>query len=107
MRAKVREWLRSRPEYMLFKRTKKPKEYLSFVAPYPQHTLQADLKDVWALSAANDGTKFILTSIGVFTGGAMASPLKSKQGAEVVRTLEPMVDGGDLILTHRERDRIL
>ena len=71
------------------------------------NTLQADLKDVGALSAANDGTKFILTSIGVFTGGAMASPLKSKQGAEVVRTLEPMVDGGDLILTHRERDRIL
>ena len=26
-RADVRQWLRSRPEYTLFKRTRKPKEY--------------------------------------------------------------------------------
>ena len=85
----MREWRRSRPEYTLFKRTKKPKKYLRFVAPHPHHTLQADLMDVGALSAANDGTKFILTSIDAFTGRAMASPLRSKQGAEVVRALEP------------------
>ena len=97
-RAEVSEWLRSRPEYTLFKRTKKPKEYLRFGAPHPHHTLQADLMDVGALSAANDGTKFILKSIDAFSGRAMASPLKSKQGAEVVRALEPMVASGYLYL---------
>ena len=54
--------------------------------------------DVGALSAANDGTKFILTSVDVFTGHAMATPLKSKQVAEVVRALEPMVSSGYLYL---------
>ena len=97
-RTKVRQWLRSRPEYTLIKRTKKPKEYLRFVAPHPHHTLQADLMDVGALSGANDGTKFILTSVDAFTGHAMATPLKSKQGAEVVRALEPMADSGNLYL---------
>ena len=94
MRAKVREWLQSRPEYTLFKRTKKPNEYPRFVAPHPHHTLQADLMDVGALSAANDGTKFILPSIDAFNGRTMPSPLKSKQGAAVVRALEPMVASG-------------
>ena len=96
MRAKVREWLQSRPEYTLFKRTKKPNEYPCFVAPHPHHTLQADLMDVGALSAANDGTKFILPSIDAFNGLTMPSPLKSKQGAAVVRALEPMVASGYL-----------
>ena len=82
----------------MFKRAKKPKEYLRFVAPHPHHTLQADLMDVGALSAANDGTKFILTSIDAFSGRAIASPLKSKQGAEVVRAHEPMLAGGYLYL---------
>ena len=90
----MREWLRLRPKYTLFKRTKKPLKYLRFVAAHPHHTLQADLMDVGALSAANDGTKFILTSIDAFTGHAMANTLKFKQGAEVVQALEPMVDSG-------------
>ena len=97
-RTDVRQWLPSRPEYTLFKRTRKPKEYLHFVAPHPHHTLQADVMDVGALSGANDGTKFILTSVDAFTGRAMATPLKSKQGAEVVRALEPMVSSGYLYL---------
>ena len=54
--------------------------------------------DVGALSAANDGTKFLLTSNDVFTDSVMASPLKSKQGVEVVRALEPRVDAGYLYL---------
>ena len=97
-RTDVRQWLRSRPEYTLFKRTRKPKEYLHFVAPHPYHTLQADLMDVGAHSGANDGVKFILTSVDAFTGRAMVSPLKSKQGAEVMRALEPMVGNGYLYL---------
>ena len=97
-RADVRQWLRSRPEYTLFKRTKKPTEYLRFIAPHPHHTLQADLMGIGALSGANDGTKFILTSVDAFTGRAMATPLKSKQGAEVVRALELMVSSGYLYL---------
>ena len=52
-RSDVRQWLRSRPEYTLFKRTQKPKEYLRFVAPHPHHTLQADLMDVGAQSGAS------------------------------------------------------
>ena len=47
--------------------------------------------DVGALSAANDGTKFILAAIYAFTGRTMASPLKSEQGAEMAQALEPMV----------------
>ena len=54
--------------------------------------------DVGALSGANDGIKFILTSMYAFTGGAMATPLMSKQGAEVVRGLELMVSSGYLYL---------
>ena len=50
------------PEYTLIERTKKPKEFLRFVAPNPHHTLQADLMDVGALSEANEWTKFILPS---------------------------------------------
>ena len=79
-RTDVRQWLWSRPEYTLFKRTRTPKEYLRFVAPHPHHTFQADLMDNGALSGANDGTKFILTSADAFTGRVMVTTLKSKQG---------------------------
>ena len=55
----------------------KDQETLS-VVPHPHHTLQADLIDVGAQSAANDEPKFILTAIDALTGSAMASPLKSE-----------------------------
>ena len=53
---------------------------------------------IGALSGANDGTKFILKSVDAFTGRAMATPLKSKQCAEVVCALELMVSSGYLYL---------
>ena len=43
---------------------------LSFLSPHPRHTLQADFLDFSSIADANDGNRFILTTVDVFTGEA-------------------------------------
>jgi hypothetical protein len=53
------------------------------VVPQIDHTWQADLVDVSKYADENDGYKFLLTCIDVFSKYAWAVPLKNKSGKTV------------------------
>lgn len=52
---------------------------------------QFDLMDMTEFAAMNDGVKFLLTGVDVFSRQAYVHPLKSKEGKRVVAGLEPLL----------------
>ena len=94
----VKEWLRGREEYTLHKSVPKNVSTLQFMVPHAHHTIQADLMDVSSISSINDGVKFLLTTVDVFTGEATVVPLRSKRGPDVALALTPILEKGYLFL---------
>lgn len=57
--------------------------------PQPLNQFQADLCDMQALAKQNDGFKYLLMVIDVFSKKAYVQPLKNKTGAVVARESDP------------------
>jgi len=53
---------------------------------------QIDLADVSNLSSFNDGMRYLLTCIDVFTKRAWAVPVRTKSGSDVAKAFEKIVD---------------
>jgi hypothetical protein len=102
--SQVKRWLRGQEHYTLFKQGKPVKQRIPFFVPNELHTLQADLLDMQGLSNANDGIKYILTGIDVFSKKGYACGLTSKEGAKVADGLLPMLAEGFLFL-HTDKGR--
>lgn len=54
-----------------------------YIVPHPQHTAQADVVDMQAFEASNNGYRYLLTIIDMFSKKAYVYPLKSKSGKEI------------------------
>ena len=83
-RTTVLSWLRAQPTYTLHA----PARSEGYpTRPYIVHDIdeqwQADLADMSALARYNNGYRYILTVIDLFSRYAWARPLKTKQGQEV------------------------
>ena len=94
----VKRWLHSREEYTLHKSHNSKIKRIPFMVPNVNHTLQADLMDVSNTAAVNDGTKFLLTAVDVFSNKGYAIPLESKSGLNVTRGLDSILSEGFLFL---------
>jgi hypothetical protein len=81
-------WLSGTDAYTLHKPVVEKFKRQSTVVNGPGEQLQADLLDVSSHSTENDGIKFLLTAIDVFSRYAWAIPIKNKTGLEVSRGLE-------------------
>ncbi|XP_015124739.1 uncharacterized protein LOC107046604 [Diachasma alloeum] len=57
-------------------------------------TWQADLVDMSAYAKENDGYKFLLTIIDIFSKFAWAVPIKSKSGLDVTKAMESVLNQG-------------
>lgn len=79
----VREWLAAQDAYTLHKTVRKNFKRNRVFAPRPLYQFQADLCDMSSLSKENDGMKFLLTVIDVFSKKAYARALKNKSASEV------------------------
>ena len=55
---------------------------------------QADLVDLQSLSKYNDGYKYLLTCIDIFSKVAWAVPLKSKTGKEITAAFQSIIKNG-------------
>jgi len=53
---------------------------------------QIDLTDVSNLSSFNDGMRYLLTCIDVFTKRAWAVPIRTKSGSDIAKAFEKIVD---------------
>jgi len=84
-RGEVEEYLSAQNPYTLHRRVVRKFKRNPIVASHPEEMIQADLIDVQKYAKENDGYKYILTIIDVFSKRAFAIPLKSKTGPEVAR----------------------
>ena len=85
---KIKSWLESQDTYTLHKpvRYKFPRRKVIVSGPHQQW--QADLVDVTNLSSENDGFKFLLTVIDVFSKKAWVIPLKDKKGSTILKAFK-------------------
>ena len=61
---------------------------------HPVSHFQADLCDMQALADKNDGNRYMLTVIDIFSKIAFVRVLKNKSGAEVTRALDSILKEG-------------
>ena len=80
----MKTWLKGQPTYTLHKQARKRYPTRKYIVHDIDEQWQADLADVTLLANRNQGNKFILTVIDVFSRYAWARPLKSKRGKDFV-----------------------
>jgi Integrase core domain len=77
-RREVEEWLQTQPTYTLHKPVRKRFRRNVILVHGVDEQFQADLADVSMLARWNNGTKFLLTCIDVFSKRAWAVPMRDK-----------------------------
>ena len=91
---KVKEWLKAQPTYTLHKMARKKYPTRQYVVHDVDEQWQADLADVALIAGENNGYRFILTVIDIFSRYAWARPLKTKRGVEVAAAFKDIFDEG-------------
>jgi hypothetical protein len=84
----VKNWLSSQDAYTLHKPVRKVFPRRKTYAKGIHDLFQADLADMQQLSRFNDGYRFILTCVDVFSKRAFAIPLKDKKGSSVAAAFD-------------------
>ena len=85
--AKARRYLEHAQTYTLFREYKQPRVYNPYYVHNRRKEVQADLIDISSIAADNDGVKFLLLYIDIFTKRVWIQPLRSKEGHRVAVAL--------------------
>lgn len=87
----VRQWIEGQDSYTLHRpvRTRFPRR--KTIVSGMQEQVQVDLIDTQAYKDLNDGYRYILTMIDVFSKKGWAVPVKSKSGAEISSVLRTLL----------------
>jgi len=88
----VRNWLIAQDTYTLHKQPRRIFKRRKTISTGVDDLWQADLVDLTSLVRHNDGHKFILTIIDVFSKFAWACPLKNKSGASLREAFSSLID---------------
>ncbi len=80
----IREWLKGQEAYTLHRRVQHKFPRNRVIVSGIDKSWDADLMDMQSLSKHNNGVRFILVAIDIFSRYTWLRPLKSKQGKEVV-----------------------
>ena len=75
----------------IHKPTYKPKEYRKVITYFPNDMWTADLVDMQSLEKQNDGYKYILTMIDIYSRYAWAIKLKTKTGKETSEAFQSII----------------
>ena len=90
-RAAVREWLAGNVTYTLHKPAARKIRRNKVQVFYIDQTWQMDLVDVQRLAKFNEGSKYILTVIDLFSKFAFARVLKNKSGPTVLEAVKNII----------------
>ena len=90
--SKVKDWLSSQDTYTLHKPVRYKFSRRKVIVGGTGHQWQADLVDVSKLSKHNNGVKYLLTCIDVFSKKAWVVPLKDKTGISLVAAFKTLHD---------------
>lgn len=88
----VKNWLLDQESYSLHFPARRRFQRNRIVATSIGDLCQADLVDMSSFAPQNDGYRFLLTFIDVFSKQAYAIPLKSKAAPEIVRAFRKIFD---------------
>lgn len=88
-KAAVERWLRTQPTYTLHKARRKRFPMTRYYVRKPNLQFQADLVDYSKFAMHNQGYKYMLMIMDLFTRQAWAFPLRTKSGAEVAGIFRP------------------
>ena len=100
---KTKKWLLEKETYTLHKPKRKNFSRNKVIVSGIDDTWQADLVDVSSLSDQNDGYKFILTCIDVFSKYAWAIPLKNKKGLTICEAFNQILNNRKPIKLHTDQ----
>lgn len=89
--AQVDEWLRGETVYTLHRPARHRFARNKTIAHSEGEWCQADLADMQAYAASNDGFRYLITFIDVFTKKAAAVPIKTKNMTDVSQGLETIL----------------
>ena len=90
----VATWLKNKDAYSLHRQSRKPKRRSRVVVEGIDSQWDIDLMDVGSLTKKNDGIKFLLVAIDIFSKYLFVRPLKNKTGKEVKAALEDIFRKG-------------
>ena len=90
----IKEWLESQYTYTRHKPAKTKFRTRKVITGGVFYQLQFDLADMQEFAKVNEGYKYILTGIDVFSKYAFAKPLKNKSGQEVARAFSEIFKRG-------------
>ena len=89
---KVNQWLEGTETYTLHKPARKNFSRRKYIVGGINSLLQADLSDLPSLSKYNDGFRYVLFIIDVFSKRLFAKPLKTKSAVEVSQAVKNFLD---------------
>ena len=87
----IREKLKDSYSYTIHKETKKSQRNPYYIY-YKRQQFQIDLIDIQALATSNDGVKYLLTCIDVFTKKAFVRACKNKTAPEVLKQFKSIIN---------------
>lgn len=93
-KTKVIKWLETQPTYTLHKPVRKKYPRNKVLVSCIDEQWQLDLCDLTSLSKFNDGFKFLLNCIDIFSKFAWSVPLKNKPAATVLSGFKEILSGG-------------
>lgn len=98
---RIRKWLQSQESYSLTRDARRHFPRNRVVVAGTDSQWDVDLADMSQLAKQNDGYKYLLMAVDVFSRFAWSQPLKSKEGEEVARGLSLIFKQGRLPKTIR------
>ena len=88
---KPQDWLKTQDVYTLHKPVRKKFKRRKILVPGPKFQIQSDLIDFSSLKKYNDGNKYILVAIDVFSKVAYIAYLKTKSGKDVIAAFKTIL----------------
>lgn len=93
-KSQVYQWLQSQDAYTLHRNAKKKFKRNKVIVSGIDDTFQIDLVEVSSLSDMNNGNKFILTCIDVFSKYAWTIAIKNKSAKSVLEAFTTIIESG-------------
>ena len=92
-RRRIRQWLQDQEAYSLTRGARRKYTRSRVIVAGLNSQWDADLMDMVDLAKQNDGVKYVLVAIDIFSRFAHCQPIKSKRGEDVLQALKVIMSG--------------
>ncbi|GFY65701.1 uncharacterized transposon-derived protein F54H12.3 [Trichonephila inaurata madagascariensis] len=101
----IKQWLETKDSYTLHKPARRRFKRNRVLVGGMEEQFQADLLDLQSLSQYNNGYKYLLTCIDVFSKYAWAIPLRDKKSKSILKGFEKIFRSGSHCFAKRTKEQ--